>query len=969
MPVRPWSLGLICLLGLFAEARAQTAADIAVQTTKDSLAATAGALEPPWMGGIGDLIDVGTGIKLVAKGDPLGAAEFGVNSATVKIEGKLGGPIAAGLTQAALDIGDQVIAPHLADALVAAFPGVFIPKQGIPSVPTNPFGAPPINTSTRTNTAAAMAATNSSNNVPPAPVATMVVAIPLRTASAPAPTSNPTQSPANAWLVALMTNPNNDLGARKIAAIALGINPDIITSNPVATKLLATVYGVSVLENWAAGSSTVTQGAEGSRTNSTGPSGNTTAVVENRSSGGSASHVTSNAGDRSASAPQVPNDQQVIKTIIPGRPAGNGAKVTVIRPQDPASAPSGVQTIIPGSKSNPSVGGLTANSKTVVALRAPSSSEASSSSLHGSTVAPAPIPNPVPASVAPAARITPGGISLNQAAAERLPLKLTLDGAYIKEGKIILSGKNNVQDGIDAALFLTALRAACENADPYFSLDADNIASWLAETNQAAEDLHTSLKQDFTWHFRARIKPNTPSVLSFRTISASQAYPQLWRSILTKYPNLRSRLVFRPEWLRQTRFGEILYTADVLLKELSGGATALGESKFRGVNIAGYHSATERTAAMDLLYQYSGWSHPDKIRGGGRIWYDLTETSDAVVARSEPIPSGDSEIRRLLERRGLLSASDEQLPLPTLTESDGAIDLSQVYPRMFVRTFDPVTHRDSSARFPGLNELAALANRTPQQYAAAYKEYENLVEVFRAYIVAVRAKQAQPQLCMRLPSQLLQSEKVASPLPEYHPTEYMLSVAWYEYADGRMRRAIGGQGGLFQGGVSLGVTRFLDAVAPSAIPTPIVAELKREATKPNENYAWRDDDGRNYVSLTLDDPAVDEREVSLQPSVPAQSAEPSVPSKVSSQPAISEKIGRFDLYDGAGIEGTQLDSMTLRHNYTSNSASAKIECAAACSGNSDCIGFDINQRKNLCTTYSSIVGTRAESAWTHGIWK
>jgi hypothetical protein len=38
---------------------------------------------------------------------------------------------------------------------------------------------------------------------------------------------------------------------------------------------------------------------------------------------------------------------------------------------------------------------------------------------------------------------------------------------------------------------------------------------------------------------------------------------------------LRSKLVFHPEGLRDTRFGEILYKADVLLKELSSGIPVL----------------------------------------------------------------------------------------------------------------------------------------------------------------------------------------------------------------------------------------------------------------------------------------------------------------------------------------------------------------------------------------------------------
>lgn len=470
------------------------------------------------------------------------------------------------------------------------------------------------------------------------------------------------------------------------------------------------------------------------------------------------------------------------------------------------------------------------------------------------------------AGTGPPAHSAPGGISLNQAAAEQLPLNFTLDGAYVQGGKLILTGVKRTTAEIDAALFLTALRAACEDNDPYFSLDPDDMSAWLADTREAETEFDEAIKQDLQWHFRERIRPHAPSILEFHTISASGNYPKLWSAILAKHPALRSRLVFRPEWLRQTRFGEIMYRADVLLKELAGGATALGESQFRATSIDGYRSATERMAALDLLYQYNGWSQQRSVQAGGRIWYDLTESSDTAVGQPRAIPQGNSELRSLLDRRGLLTTAADQSPRQQIATNGGALDLSNVYPRMFVRVRDPVTYADSSARFPGLDELVAQANQTPDRYAAAYSEYEQLVELFRAYIVAVRATQLNSALCSRLPSQLLDTEKVRSPLPAYHPTDLMMTMAWYEYPNGKGRRVIGAPGGLFQGGVSIGADRFLDSTAPARTITPIIVSLNEAAANSINASSWTNNTGREFVAFDVPDAALNSSRVAANSS-------------------------------------------------------------------------------------------------------
>ena len=47
--------------------------------------------------------------------------------------------------------------------------------------------------------------------------------------------------------------------------------------------------------------------------------------------------------------------------------------------------------------------------------------------------------------------------------------------------KLVLSGRRSSTHTLDAALVMTAFRAACESGDPYFSLDADDGAAWSAQ--------------------------------------------------------------------------------------------------------------------------------------------------------------------------------------------------------------------------------------------------------------------------------------------------------------------------------------------------------------------------------------------------------------------------------------------------------------------------------------------------------
>jgi hypothetical protein len=287
--------------------------------------------------------------------------------------------------------------------------------------------------------------------------------------------------------------------------------------------------------------------------------------------------------------------------------------------------------------------------------------------------------------VATTAGPNPGGISLSRAAAERMPLKINLDASYFDGKRIVLSGKATRQS-LDAALFLTALRAACEDEEPYFSLDPDDGVLWQSQGEQASEELWKHVESDLTQDTVPGPKESIGTTLYIRTLSARKNYSAEWNELAPKFPALRSKLVFKPDWLRQTRFGKVLYEADVLLKELSSGVAVLSPGELRAAQIKGYLAADAERAAKLLLADKSqvtrGWR-------GSRLWFDIAQSPPAPFVISElksaTSSAPDPQMLAALTRRGLIRASDLAPEKTVIAKKDGnVVDLSFASPRMFV---------------------------------------------------------------------------------------------------------------------------------------------------------------------------------------------------------------------------------------------------------------------------------------------
>lgn len=467
----------------------------------------------------------------------------------------------------------------------------------------------------------------------------------------------------------------------------------------------------------------------------------------------------------------------------------------------------------------------------------------------------------------------PGGISLSRAAAEGLSLNISLEGAYVKEGTLVLAGRGNEKEGLNAALIFTALRAACEASDPYFSLDPENGSAWNAQGEQAYRNIWPRVKRDAGWDQKPMLgrNPGRPSELSMRTFSVRNDYPDFWRSMSAEYPDLKSKLVFKPEWLRNTRFGEILFEGDLLLKELSNGVSVFQATTLRARQVAGYASTLERQLGAGLERGIEGGADQKNgsIWQGHRLWFDLAPpkpiqfTRDGLLvptakysAQILTIKKESAEVARLrdlLQRRGA-DWSGKNVS-HSLVHRDGlSLDVSGVYPRMFVRLHDIVANRDIDGGSGEMEHVILDVNRRMPGYAAAYPELRRLIEVFRAYVIAVHATKSNQRICAGVKdTPLLPAERSSRVLPDFHPTELFIAVGSYELPIKRGRRKLVASAGSVNGGVSIAAQDFYSDAGRR--PTGITKALNREVSDPHiQQGIWQgeDDLDMQYVAFEVE---------------------------------------------------------------------------------------------------------------------
>lgn len=448
-------------------------------------------------------------------------------------------------------------------------------------------------------------------------------------------------------------------------------------------------------------------------------------------------------------------------------------------------------------------------------------------------------------------RYNVGGISLSKAAAERMALDIDIESMTYRDGQIVLSGAQSRATSIDAALFLTSIRLACSSNDPFFSLDPVNGRVWDEQGREALSAAWKRIKDNYN-------QDPGRSGFAIETFSVKRRYPTLWTELEPRYPELRTRLVFQPAELKETRFGEILYKADVLLKELTSGVSVVqSDIPLRADNINGYIPSDQRRVARDMLT-------PDNLKEpwqwrGHRLWFDLLPQANSDTPteyrglETNIDASQRPNLYSILRQRGFVGARPPNVVrADTLSNSDGVVDVSEVYPKMFVRRHDHSTGQDIGGAGPDLDFLSGDVNERISLYVNTYPELRDLTDVFRSYVASVKLVQQNARICAAVRGiPLSDSEKVKTPLPEFHPSELFITVAQYSWAKDGKRGWLVQSGSSINGGIALRGKEF-SAAASVDRETTIISHVKQDLAFGVPAPTWQSPSGRRYIAFNLD---------------------------------------------------------------------------------------------------------------------
>lgn len=433
----------------------------------------------------------------------------------------------------------------------------------------------------------------------------------------------------------------------------------------------------------------------------------------------------------------------------------------------------------------------------------------------------------------------------------------------------MLAGKERAQSTMDAALFMTALRLACERGDPYFSLDPQDGEKWTSEGRQArnefvklADARVTPLGQRFLEPGGERVLPDPLSFLSF---SARRDFPAFWHSVPAKYPNLRTELVFRPIWLKRTRFGEILYRADVLLKELATGQSLLGVQELRAAEVEHYASAASLRATRSLKNAVGEERQEadNEPSNGQRLWFDLVPhlasvgTADAVpgvAPRTKPRTPAALDLDKKLDALGFNYYFAGSAP-PRIVYDHSAVDLSTVEPKMLVRRHDNTTGKDLPGSDPDYERVSHHLNARIERFAEVYVELRQLVDVFRAYVAAVAIVNRNNGVCRGVNYlELHDSEKVSQPLPDFHRSELLVTYAFYVHGSGLRRRLYSGGVSNTSGGISLSGSSLVEKYKSFDRSSAMTQAIRGELAGGIPADSWSGAGGLRFVAFAVDKP-------------------------------------------------------------------------------------------------------------------
>jgi hypothetical protein len=296
-------------------------------------------------------------------------------------------------------------------------------------------------------------------------------------------------------------------------------------------------------------------------------------------------------------------------------------------------------------------------------------------------------------------------------------IKLTLQDlsvASIDPAKevLVLLGRKSAASGLDADLFWTAIRLAAQSDEfePDFSIDPVDVTHWEKEWDHLGAYLAQTFK--FDSEFRARALTATAwDGQDYQLNILDRLDPDLYKHLSSEF-RIQEMLRFEPSWLRSTRLGEVLFRADIAIKELWLPVSVKGE-------------LSSRISVIPGAVRFHGGRHETEP-GAYRFWF---------------------------------------VPGSKLSATQTIIDLSQVRPVLKVVGTAGGKDLDRSVP-PWAAAIRDDVNNRFELYAHAVPEWATLSEVFRAYVFGAWLKKHDTTSFDRLLSLAPEPEPPSSSLPQ-----------------------------------------------------------------------------------------------------------------------------------------------------------------------------------------------------------
>lgn len=340
--------------------------------------------------------------------------------------------------------------------------------------------------------------------------------------------------------------------------------------------------------------------------------------------------------------------------------------------------------------------------------------------------------------------LRPGGILLSSGKVALLAGQLSIKRVSLDRGKgILIVEGDRTKHGIDLDLLSTALRLVFEGVyDPYFSLELETpwdrdykeretkFENWVSEKLSGSKELRQKM-------IREGIRFTTFSGKDYYAIDAKNLDTEIGQRA-AKDVRTAKKLEIRPDWLMQTRMGEILFRADALLKS----------HPFDGyTGQASPHLKITGVPGLPVFTDFEGLPGVEIINGretrpnhSDRLWF---------------MPSG------------------------TASGNSTELNLSDIHPvaKVIAQEFqnDTSGHVDE-----GIQEYFEYINQNFDQFAEVVPWWGQLREIYRAYVLATWLKREVPQVAHLLLETLPPPQKPSQILPElYEPIKVILVNACF----------------------------------------------------------------------------------------------------------------------------------------------------------------------------------------------